>query len=121
MGVMSSLALVLIPLLRPRDSSTTPRQVPIDSETKRLKAENVALIATNERVRAEIEELRREILDCMDMIQVLRERERAREAMNAQKFYLQGHAQQSVLGQQSVWRDCTCVPGRSALLRGETP
>ena len=144
MGVMSSLALVLIPLLR-RDSSTT---VPIDSETKRLKAELTES-------QAEVDRLRREILRWMDIAQSWRERAEARampmhrineqmrqraeaqlqtQAQQAnqtmeQNFYQDGQylqsnffsqAQQSALGQGSVWLDCTGVPGQARPFCEET-
>ena len=121
--------------------------MPIDSETKKLKAELTES-------QAEVDRLRREILRWMDIAQSWRERAEARampmhriseqmrqraeaqlqtQAQQAnqtmeQNFYQDGQylqsnffsqAQQSALGQGSVWLDCTCVPGRSALLRGD--
>ena len=126
--------------------------MPIDSETKRLKAELTES-------RAEVERLRLEVLHWMDLVDTVRRytpppllihqiseemRQQMqqqmltqaqcnqRQAMAAQNFYAQdgqylsglgnfSQAQQSSFGQGSVWDDCTCVPGRSALLRGETP
>ena len=111
--------------------------MPIDSETKRLKAEL-------EESRAEVERLRVELLSWMDLAEAWRKGAEAQCAMPAhqiseemrQQMMAQAQAQQQwaamnvqqslcnqaqqvALGQGSVWHDCTCVPGRSALLRGD--
>ena len=136
MGVMSSLALVLIPLLR-RDSSTT---LPIDSETKRLKAELAE-------ARAEIERLRLDVLHWMDFADTVRRStplpapiHQINEAMRQQiEAQMQAMAQynsqanqmlaqqapyQQGLGLQAQmqnWHVCNCTPphGRAGYLLGD--
>ena len=95
----------------------TPRQVPIDSETKTLKAEL-------KESRTEIERLRIELLEWIELAHAWRNRAEVFQngfsqvqynqqvAMNAQNRFQPGQ-----LGQQGVY--CTCVPGRYGFLRGE--
>lgn len=121
MGLLSSLGLLLIPLV------SRSRSIPIDSETKRLKAELAV-------ARAEVERLRLELLHWMDFVDTVRRHtpppapihqinEAMRQHIEAQ---MRGMAQYNLqtnqgLGQQpqNAWPHCTCVPGRSALLRGD--
>ena len=154
MGVISSLALMLIPLLR-RDSSTTPRQVPIDSGAKRLKAEahgglesrSISSALTfscgwispspgasrpkRERCRCIQDQRRSASADrsadaSPGAVQPAASDGGAATSTAQNGQYLSGlgnfrkAAQQSSFGQGSVWGDCTCVPGHSALLREES-
>ena len=120
MGLLSSLGLLLIPLVS-RSRSTSI--IPIDSETKRLKAELAE-------ARAEVERLRLELLHWMDFADAIRrstpppmpihqinineaqaQNYQQAAAMAAQNFYSEPFQQ------QNAWPPCTCVPGRSALLQ----
>ena len=135
MGLLSSLALSLIPLLR-RDSSTTPTAIPIDSETTRLEAEV-------ERLRVENDRLRVDILMWMDLAEDWRRRAesppqvpyRQYQALQNQAFLNQALNQARTVYQQQYlnvqiggqnvrrgeWYHCDCTPryGRAGFLRGD--
>ena len=133
MGLLSSLGLLLLPLVS--RSRSTSVAVPIDSETSRLKAEL-------EKSQVEIDRLRIDILMWMDIADDWRRRaervqmptmsvhqvsEAMRLQMQAQMQTAQMRAssalaQQNQLGQQaqqtSQWYHCDCTPlhGRAGYL-----
>jgi hypothetical protein len=151
MGLMSSLALALIPLVR-RSGNTSPpaaRLIDLEGERDRQYEENVALIIKiaaleheRDEARADAErwealarswearyheamnpvlergilaQQRQQALYQLAMQQQAQQPTQAQ--LNAQNFYSQALFGQSQLGVFSG--DCTCVPGRSALLRGD--
>ena len=113
MGLLSSLALVVIPLIR-------REVVPVVSETARLKAELEAS-------RAEVERLRAEILQWMDLTQTWRQRCEHAEARlqqsTGQWLQAQSCAQSAQYAQLQAdrypqWHHCDCTPpGRNALFQ----
>lgn len=129
MGLISSLSLLLMPLLR-RDSSTIPTAIPIDSETKRLTAELEGLRQDYNARCIECEGLRKQNLELLDLATYWRRRSEGHFGFaQAQPLHLQNGLQQGVglgVGYSNVRRDewyhqldCTPRRGRAGFLRGD--
>lgn len=135
MGVLSSLALLALPLMkRPAspDVELTRLQAKINELERKLEdverdRDGWRDIAMRWRARAE----RTTEFHAAQQLQAQMQLQHAHlnQQVAAQNFYGQGLPQmlgaqnfhQGLFGQvaQTQWPDCTCVPGRSALLRGD--